>query len=566
MVDALAAGRRGARAAAAEAAGRGGPATGSRRGPRGAWSPPSRSWRARAGPATWARAAPARRTPAPPPRGCFSRPAPGPDRSDGAVIGLVLVSHSARLADGAAEPARRWPAPTCASPRPAASIRPAARLAPTPTLVAAAIERAWSPDGVLVLMDLGSAVPSPELALACSPPGAPRARAPHGGAARRRGRRRRRGGGAGWDTRHGGRRGPRGLAAKAAHLAAEARLRRQDGADRRVACRRRRSRRHRNRGPGEADAAPADRRSARPARPPCGALRAHGGELRGDGDGRRRDRRARARQRAQPERRRRPRRARAVTRSCARARGAQAHEAPGGARPPGRRGFRRAIRWGAGGARRCAPRSPRRSSTAAARAGAVLRGLPASLRHRDRCGSPPVDTAVGRRRRRGDRAPTPRGRVGLSGTRVGPTRAADSEPGGPLMPWSPPGPAGTFRDLRRAPAVLGRRGAAPAGRGTAIFAGGGNAAAAWARRRAQRRRRLGRPSTIPICRPLAADLREVADQVLRHPCSGCLPPAAAAAEGIVVTGEVSPAARRRRPRRRRGRRSPPPAVVRPRTA
>jgi phosphoenolpyruvate---glycerone phosphotransferase subunit DhaM len=80
------------------------------------------------------------------------------------VIGLVVVSHSRALADAAVGLA----AEMVHGDGPAVVV--AAGLDPTTfgtdaTAVAAAIEEADSPDGVLVLMDLGSAVMSAELAL-----------------------------------------------------------------------------------------------------------------------------------------------------------------------------------------------------------------------------------------------------------------------------------------------------------------------------------------------------------------------------------------------------------------
>jgi phosphoenolpyruvate-protein phosphotransferase/dihydroxyacetone kinase phosphotransfer subunit len=79
------------------------------------------------------------------------------------VVGLVLVSHSAKLAEGAAELAREMAGPDV-------PIEPAGgldedTLGTDATRVLAAIERAERGDGVLVLMDLGSAVLSAELAL-----------------------------------------------------------------------------------------------------------------------------------------------------------------------------------------------------------------------------------------------------------------------------------------------------------------------------------------------------------------------------------------------------------------
>jgi len=82
----------------------------------------------------------------------------------GSRVGLVLVSHSAGLAEGAAELARAM--------APDVTVVPAGGMAPPElalgtdaTKIAAAIERAWAAPGVLVLMDLGSALLSTQLAL-----------------------------------------------------------------------------------------------------------------------------------------------------------------------------------------------------------------------------------------------------------------------------------------------------------------------------------------------------------------------------------------------------------------
>ncbi len=87
------------------------------------------------------------------------------------MIGLVLVSHSARLAEGAAELAAQMAGPDVRIAATGGLDQPDGPLGTDAALVAAAIERAWSPDGVLVLMDVGSAVLSAELALELLPPG-----------------------------------------------------------------------------------------------------------------------------------------------------------------------------------------------------------------------------------------------------------------------------------------------------------------------------------------------------------------------------------------------------------
>jgi multiphosphoryl transfer protein len=85
------------------------------------------------------------------------------------VVGLVIVTHSSTLADGVAELARGMGAEVpielaggIDAPEPA--------LGTDATQVLEAIERADQGDGVLVLMDLGSAVLSAEMALDMLPP------------------------------------------------------------------------------------------------------------------------------------------------------------------------------------------------------------------------------------------------------------------------------------------------------------------------------------------------------------------------------------------------------------
>jgi phosphoenolpyruvate-protein phosphotransferase/dihydroxyacetone kinase phosphotransfer subunit len=86
------------------------------------------------------------------------------------MVGIVIVSHSAALAESVVELAREMGGPEVA-------IEPAGGVeAPEPALgtdamkVLTAIEQADSGDGVLVLMDLGSAVLSAEMALDLLPP------------------------------------------------------------------------------------------------------------------------------------------------------------------------------------------------------------------------------------------------------------------------------------------------------------------------------------------------------------------------------------------------------------
>jgi multiphosphoryl transfer protein len=81
------------------------------------------------------------------------------------VVGIVLVSHSHRLAEGAAELARQMTGDDVPIETAGGLDEPDHPIGTDAMLVMAAIERAWSDDGVLVLMDLGSAVLSAEMAL-----------------------------------------------------------------------------------------------------------------------------------------------------------------------------------------------------------------------------------------------------------------------------------------------------------------------------------------------------------------------------------------------------------------
>ncbi len=89
-----------------------------------------------------------------------------------ATVGLVLVSHSQNLARGVKEVAAQMADPhVCIEP--VGGILDAqsgeALLGTDALQIAAAIERCWSPAGVLILVDLGSAILSAELALEMLP-------------------------------------------------------------------------------------------------------------------------------------------------------------------------------------------------------------------------------------------------------------------------------------------------------------------------------------------------------------------------------------------------------------
>jgi phosphocarrier protein FPr len=79
------------------------------------------------------------------------------------VVGLVIVSHSAGLAEGVVQLATQMAGPEVRIGAAGGLDEPDA-LGTDATRVLAAIEAVWSEDGVLVLMDLGSAVLSAEMA------------------------------------------------------------------------------------------------------------------------------------------------------------------------------------------------------------------------------------------------------------------------------------------------------------------------------------------------------------------------------------------------------------------
>jgi multiphosphoryl transfer protein len=79
------------------------------------------------------------------------------------VVGLVVVSHSAALAEGVVELARQMGGDDVRVEA-AGGVEPEGTLGTDVERVRAAIERAMSDDGVLVLMDLGSALMSAEMA------------------------------------------------------------------------------------------------------------------------------------------------------------------------------------------------------------------------------------------------------------------------------------------------------------------------------------------------------------------------------------------------------------------
>ena len=86
------------------------------------------------------------------------------------MIGLVFVSHSARLAEGILELARGMAGDEVRMAAAGGMDLPERPLGTDPGLILQAIEAVDSGDGVLVLMDLGSAILSAEMALDLLPP------------------------------------------------------------------------------------------------------------------------------------------------------------------------------------------------------------------------------------------------------------------------------------------------------------------------------------------------------------------------------------------------------------
>jgi multiphosphoryl transfer protein len=85
------------------------------------------------------------------------------------MVGIVIVSHSAQVAEGAVELAREMAGPDVSIVAAGGLDLPGRPLGTDAALVARAMEQAWSDDGVLVLMDLGSAVMSAEMAVELMP-------------------------------------------------------------------------------------------------------------------------------------------------------------------------------------------------------------------------------------------------------------------------------------------------------------------------------------------------------------------------------------------------------------
>jgi phosphocarrier protein FPr len=81
------------------------------------------------------------------------------------MVGIVIVSHSYLIAEGVAQLAREMGGPDVKLETAGGLDMPDHPIGTDAVLVMGAIDRAWSDDGVLVLMDLGSAVLSAEMAI-----------------------------------------------------------------------------------------------------------------------------------------------------------------------------------------------------------------------------------------------------------------------------------------------------------------------------------------------------------------------------------------------------------------
>ena len=298
------------------------------------------------------------------------------------MVGLVVVSHSEALAEGVVALAREMGGEELALEAAGGMDEPGA-LGTDAERVRAAIERAMSDDGVLVLMDLGSALMSTEFAIEMLDGAggrvlmseAPLVEGTVAAAVAARG-------GASLEEVAAEARGA--LAMKASQLGVE------DGAGPRAA---------------EAEpAAPADARGAPEVRNAIGlharpaarfvARRARLRRRGARGQGRRR----RAGARDEPDQRRRARRA--LRRHAAGHRvGAAGDRGAGGAARAGRRGLRRRHRGGGG--RAAAPRRPspgaRPPNVRRRRVGRRARGRPGLGRRRHRARAPPRRAAPARR-------------------------------------------------------------------------------------------------------------------------------------------------------------------------
>jgi PTS hybrid protein len=78
------------------------------------------------------------------------------------VVGIVIVSHSRKLAEGVVELATQMAPDAVLVP---AGGLPDGGLGTSEQLIEEAINKAMSPDGVVILADLGSAIMSAEIAI-----------------------------------------------------------------------------------------------------------------------------------------------------------------------------------------------------------------------------------------------------------------------------------------------------------------------------------------------------------------------------------------------------------------
>ncbi len=85
------------------------------------------------------------------------------------MVGIVIVSHSAKLAEGVVELARNVGGADVRIQAAAGLSTRTHALGTDPMLILGAIEDVYSDDGVLVLMDLGSAILSAEMAVEMLP-------------------------------------------------------------------------------------------------------------------------------------------------------------------------------------------------------------------------------------------------------------------------------------------------------------------------------------------------------------------------------------------------------------
>ncbi len=81
------------------------------------------------------------------------------------MVGIVIIAHSAKLAEGVVELARSMGGAEVRIQAAGGLGTSANALGTDPMLILSAIEGAYSEDGVLVLMDLGSAILSAEMAV-----------------------------------------------------------------------------------------------------------------------------------------------------------------------------------------------------------------------------------------------------------------------------------------------------------------------------------------------------------------------------------------------------------------